>query len=164
MVDALDELSSVREGAIQTIRSTLDFIQLEWIPEIYESIPLMWVRPATVESLEHAAFPLLQISICLSSDELLDDFGCAFLDSVHNAMRKSICDNHILAAYTVPTNALFRSIPTLPGYMASWLATPTTARCPTSSWAMRQVGAQPDPCLCLAHTYDPACRIGYSFR
>jgi hypothetical protein len=124
----------------------------------------MWVRQATIQSLEHAVFPLLQMSICLSSAELLDDFGCGLSDADHHAMRASICQTHISAAYTVLTDALFRRIPTLSQYLASWLVTHPMTTGPMALWMAGHTNTRPYPCHCLAHTYDPTGHVGYSVR
>jgi hypothetical protein len=84
----MDVLSSEGKDALHDIETTIDFIGGEWTPERYDTVPLMWVRSVTVESLEHAMFPLLQISLCLSSNELLCDFGCGLSDTVHNTVRR----------------------------------------------------------------------------
>jgi hypothetical protein len=100
----------------------------------------------------------------LSDAQILVDFGCDLPDGVHDAIRSSICETHLRASYTVPTDALFRRIPTLSKYLASWLVEQSSTTDPVSFWTTGDPNACLYPCICLAHTYDPNRLIGYSFR
>jgi hypothetical protein len=94
MGDDVNALAYVREDAARDVVTTCDFAKKQWTSESYSSVPAMWVQPETVMSLEHAVFPLLQISLFLSSSEMINDFGCRLNDSAHDAMRTAICASH----------------------------------------------------------------------
>jgi hypothetical protein len=114
--------------------------------------------------LRACGIPLLQIAICLSNAQILVDFGCDLPDGIHDAVRSSICETHLRAPYTVPTDALLRRIPTLTKYLAPWLVEQSSTTDPVSFWTTGDPSASLYPCICLAHTYDPNRLIRYSFR
>jgi hypothetical protein len=163
MADEMDRLAYVRKDAVASALATCDFAKRVWALESYETAHVMWVQPMTPLSFQHAIFPLLQLSLCLTSSDFMNGFDMHIEDDTAVSLRASISERLLRTAYIVPTESLFRRLPALSEYISSWLSDDGA---PTALWEIGSRSTGTYPYLCLAHTYDSTGpgRIGYSVR
>jgi hypothetical protein len=65
-----------------------------------------------VTSLEHAALPLLQLALSLAAPPIAYTFYQTLSLDAEQRFLDGMCQTLLKAAYTLPTDALFRRIPT----------------------------------------------------
>jgi len=133
MEDGVDALGDTRAAQVCDLLKGRNFATKAWTFESYTTDPVMWVLPEPAMYLEHAVFPLQQIALYLTPRNAVADFGHRLADTQHQHVAVAVCCRFLTAIYTVPTGMLFRRLPALGKYLASWLADAPAARGPGPS-------------------------------